>query len=44
MIRHGPALDIGNAEILGPIRLVEDNEMKEQRLRTPVHGPSARSQ
>lgn len=34
MIRHGPALDIGNAEILGPIRLVEDNEMKEQRLRT----------
>ncbi len=34
MIRHGPALDIGNAEIIGPVRLVEDNEMREQRLRT----------
>ncbi len=34
MIRHGPALDIGSAEIVGPVRLVEDNEMREQRLRT----------
>ena len=34
MIRHGPAVDIGKAEIIGPIRLVEDNQVKEQRLRT----------
>lgn len=34
MIRHGPALDLVRAKVVGPIRLVEDNEMKEQRLRT----------
>ena len=34
LIRYGPALDLGNATVEGPLRLVEDNEMKEQRLRT----------
>ena len=34
LIRHGPAVDLVGASIDGPIRLVEDTEMKEQRLRT----------
>ena len=34
LIRHGPAVDLIGASIDGPIRLVEDTEMKEQRLRT----------
>lgn len=34
LIRHGPAVDIIQATIDGPLRLVEDNEMKAQRLRT----------
>ncbi|MEM7601395.1 MAG: DUF1587 domain-containing protein, partial [Verrucomicrobiota bacterium] len=34
LILHGPALDLVRANVEGPIRLVEDNEMKEQRLRT----------
>jgi len=34
MMRHGPALDLVGAEIVGPIRLVEDAKMREQRLRT----------
>ncbi|MEM9280507.1 MAG: DUF1592 domain-containing protein, partial [Verrucomicrobiota bacterium] len=34
IIRHGPAVDLVSTVIDGPIRLVEDNEMKEQRLRT----------
>ncbi|MDB4384445.1 DUF1592 domain-containing protein [Opitutaceae bacterium] len=34
LIRHGPAVDILQATIDGPLRLVEDNEMKAQRLRT----------
>ena len=34
LIRHGPAVDIVKATIDGPLRLVEDNEMKAQRLRT----------
>lgn len=34
MILHGPAVDLVGANVEGPIRLVEDNEMKEQRLRT----------
>ncbi|MEM7601076.1 MAG: DUF1592 domain-containing protein, partial [Verrucomicrobiota bacterium] len=34
LIRHGPAVDLVSATVDGPIRLVEDNEMKEQRLRT----------
>lgn len=34
LIRHGPALDLINATVEGPLRLVEDNEMKEQHLRT----------
>ena len=34
LIRHGPAVDILQATIDGPLRLVEDHEMKAQRLRT----------
>ncbi len=34
LIRYGPALDLRNTTIEGPLRLVEDNEMKVQRLRT----------
>ncbi|MEM6915239.1 MAG: DUF1592 domain-containing protein, partial [Verrucomicrobiota bacterium] len=34
LIRHGPAVDLVSATIDGPIRLIEDKEMKEQRLLT----------
>lgn len=34
LIRNGPALDLLGMKIVGPVRLVEDDELKERRLRT----------